>query len=93
MLLFVADDKRIVRSVNNAKAIMPLIGPFGLKMLSFGHVNPNSAPGAGGQSPAVMRGPIVSKVINQLVAGTEWGELDYLIVDMPPGFAFDSVPH
>ena len=83
--LYLADDKIIKKSSNNVKSIMPLIGPFGLKMLSFGHVNPNSAPGAGGQTPAVMRGPIVSKVINQLIAGTEWGELDYLIVDMPPG--------
>ena len=35
--------------------------------------------------PAVMRGPIASRVITQLVSATEWGHLDYLIVDMPPG--------
>ena len=32
-----------------------------------------------------MRGPIASRVITQLVSATEWGHLDYLIVDMPPG--------
>lgn len=33
----------------------------------------------GGQSAAVVRGPIVSKIINQLLLSTEWGDLDYLV--------------
>lgn len=32
-----------------------------------------------------MRGPIASRVINQLALMTEWGDIDYLVVDMPPG--------
>lgn len=32
-----------------------------------------------------MRGPIASKIINQMMFATEWGDLDYLVVDMPPG--------
>ncbi|GLD93415.1 hypothetical protein PINS_up002007 [Pythium insidiosum] len=57
----------------------------GVKCMSFGFVNAKAAPGAGGVGAAVMRGPMVSKLIDQLVLGTEWGDLDYLIVDMPPG--------
>jgi ATP-binding protein involved in chromosome partitioning len=32
-----------------------------------------------------MRGPVATKVITQLVSNTNWGELDYLVIDMPPG--------
>jgi len=33
----------------------------------------------------VVRGPVASKVATQLLLGTDWGTLDYLVVDMPPG--------
>eukprot|EP00597_Dinobryon_sp_UTEXLB2267_P008610 CAMPEP_0170084396 /NCGR_PEP_ID=MMETSP0019_2-20121128/19624_1 /TAXON_ID=98059 /ORGANISM="Dinobryon sp., Strain UTEXLB2267" /LENGTH=452 /DNA_ID=CAMNT_0010300505 /DNA_START=250 /DNA_END=1608 /DNA_ORIENTATION=- len=82
------------RSPSNPKHILPLEslqllgGEEGrrLKMLSFGHVNPRAgAPGAGGKTAAMVRGPIASKIINQMLFATEWGHLDYLVVDMPPG--------
>ncbi len=38
-----------------------------------------------GESPAVLRGPIVSNYITQILRQTDWGKLDYLIIDMPPG--------
>jgi Mrp family chromosome partitioning ATPase/DUF971 family protein len=49
----------------------------GLKIMSFGFFL--------GDSPAILRGPIVSGYIQQLLTGVAWGDLDYLIIDMPPG--------
>jgi len=51
---------------------------YGLKILSFGFL-------IAAKQPAIWRGAIVVKALDQLLFDTKWGELDYLIVDMPPG--------
>ena len=51
----------------------------GVKLMSFAFASSKRG------EPAVMRGPMVTNVINQLISTTSWGELDYLVIDMPPG--------
>jgi Mrp family chromosome partitioning ATPase len=55
----------------------------GVKCMSYGFVAPTNERGERGG--AVMRGPMVSGVVQQLSQKTAWGALDYLIIDMPPG--------
>ncbi len=57
--------------------IVPL-AYLGVKLMSFGYIP--SAAGA-----AIMRGPMVTQIINQLLTTTNWGELDVLVLDLPPG--------
>ncbi|HMO50017.1 MAG TPA: P-loop NTPase [Kiritimatiellia bacterium] len=57
--------------------IIPL-AYLGVKLMSFGFIP--SASGA-----AIMRGPMVTQIINQLLTTTNWGPLDYLVLDLPPG--------
>eukprot|EP00793_Prasinoderma_coloniale_P001195 PRCOL_00006186-RA len=49
----------------------------GVKCVSFGY--------AGQGQAAIMRGPMASGVVAQLLTTTDWGDLDYLLIDMPPG--------
>jgi ATP-binding protein involved in chromosome partitioning len=51
---------------------------FGVKMMSIGLLIDE-------EQPMVWRGPMVTQALNQLLFDCNWGELDYLIVDMPPG--------
>jgi ATP-binding protein involved in chromosome partitioning len=81
--LIVPSDKTVKKSPRYPDMILPLPGPHGLKLLSFGFVNPKAARGAGGGQAAVLRGPMVTKVISQLVSSTDWGDLDYLVREMP----------
>ena len=53
----------------------------GVKLMSFGWIPQSNNQ----QGPAIMRGPMVSQIINQLLTGVAWGELDYLVLDFPPG--------
>jgi ATP-binding protein involved in chromosome partitioning len=51
---------------------------YGVRMVSLGFVLPRL-------SPVVWRGPMVGTAVRQLLHDIKWGELDYLIVDLPPG--------
>jgi ATP-binding protein involved in chromosome partitioning len=54
------------------------IEKYGLKIVSIGFVSQ-------GDTAVIWRGPLVGRMIQQFLTEVEWGELDYLIVDMPPG--------
>jgi len=51
---------------------------YGLKAISMGMLR-------GDDDPAILRGPMVGKYLQMFVAGVQWGQLDYLILDLPPG--------
>jgi ATP-binding protein involved in chromosome partitioning len=51
---------------------------YGLKLMSIGFL-------AGDSGPVIWRGPMVHGVIRQFLSDVEWGELDYLVLDLPPG--------
>ena len=51
---------------------------FGLKVISVGFLNP-------GDKPVIWRGPMLHQIIRQFLGLVEWGQLDYMVVDLPPG--------
>ena len=51
---------------------------YGVRVISVGFLNP-------GDKPLVWRGPMLHSIIRQFLGQVEWGELDYLVVDLPPG--------
>src|ERR1700689_2500950 len=59
------------------KTIIP-VEAYGVKMISMGLLNP-------GDKPLVWRGPMLHSVMQQFLRSVQWGALDYLIVDLPPG--------
>ena len=63
--------------INEEKKIIPL-QKNNLKLMSFGFVSGNEA-------PVVWRGPLVAKMTEQFFRDVYWGDLDYLILDLPPG--------
>jgi ATP-binding protein involved in chromosome partitioning len=59
------------------KRIVP-VEVAGLKMISMGLLNP-------GDKPMIWRGPMLHSVITQFLRSVQWGELDHLVIDLPPG--------
>lgn len=59
------------------RKIIP-IEHYGLKVMSFGFIS-------GNDTPVIWRGPLVSRMTEQFFNDVHWGELDYLVLDLPPG--------
>jgi ATP-binding protein involved in chromosome partitioning len=61
----------------HGERIQPL-EQYGVRLMSMGFLNP-------GDKPLVWRGPMLHSVIQQFLRGVDWGDLDYLVIDLPPG--------
>lgn len=66
-----------VKQVNGRNIILP-IEQYGVKLLSIGFLAPPD-------SAVVWRGPMASSALKQFFTDADWGELDYLLIDLPPG--------
>ena len=73
----VRGDRPMMTEVDGKGMIEP-IEKFGIKMMSIGLLIDE-------KQAVVWRGPMVSSAIKQFVSDVNWGELDYLVIDMPPG--------
>ena len=73
----VRGERPLMKEVDGKGLIVP-IEKFGIKMMSIGLLIDE-------KQAVVWRGPMVSSAIRQFVSEVDWGELDYLVIDMPPG--------
>jgi len=73
------ENPKVVKSPVNDSLMVPLEYE-GVKLMSYGF----SAKARKGQA-AVMRGPMVASTVSTLLKSTDWGPLDYMIIDLPPG--------
>ena len=73
----VRGERPLMTSVNEKAMIVPL-ERFGLKLLSIGLLVDE-------KNAVVWRGPMASSAVRQFITDVQWGELDYLVIDMPPG--------
>ncbi len=70
--------KNVALTVNDKQRIVPA-EKEGLKVLSIGLMLPNE------DTPVIWRGALLMKAIQQFLYEVDWGELDYLVIDLPPG--------
>jgi ATP-binding protein involved in chromosome partitioning len=71
------DNQPLMRNVEGRELMVP-IEKYGIQLLSIGFlIKPEQA--------VVWRGPMVSSALRQFINDTDWGELDYLVLDLPPG--------
>lgn len=73
----VRGERPMMTSVNEKAMIVPL-ERYGIKLLSIGLLVDE-------KNAVVWRGPMASSAIRQFITDVQWGELDYLVIDMPPG--------
>lgn len=70
-------EQPLVKQINGKNTIIP-IEQYGVKLISIGFLTPMD-------SAVVWRGPMASSALKQFFSDTDWGTLDYLLIDLPPG--------
>jgi ATP-binding protein involved in chromosome partitioning len=77
-IMFGVENERLFVNERDGKQFMIPIDKYGVKVLSIGMLtDPDRA--------IPWRGPMASKALQQLFSDAEWGELDYMLIDLPPG--------
>ncbi len=77
-IMFGVQNHQIEMEVVDGRELMKPVMAGEIKLFSIGFLsNPNEA--------VVWRGPMISKALQQFITGVHWGQLDYLIIDLPPG--------
>lgn len=77
-IMFGVEHERLFINEKDGKTFMIPIEKYGVKLLSIGFLtDPEQA--------IVWRGPMASKALRQLFSDAEWGDLDYMLIDLPPG--------
>jgi len=77
-IMFDVENERPVSVKKDGRSKMKPIESYGVKLLSLGFfTDPSQA--------VIWRGPMASKALNQLIFDADWGELDFLLIDLPPG--------
>ncbi|MBP5975922.1 Mrp/NBP35 family ATP-binding protein [Brasilonema sp. CT11] len=76
-MLGLGEAEMVVRSTDKGEILEPAFN-YGVKLVSMGFLIDRD-------QPVIWRGPMLNGVIRQFLYQVEWGEIDYLIVDMPPG--------
>ena len=77
-MMFGVENERPVCYERDGKTVMVPLEKYGIKLLSIGCF-------VDSDRPLIWRGPMATSALNQLMNDTLWGELDWMVVDMPPG--------
>jgi ATP-binding protein involved in chromosome partitioning len=77
-IMFGVDKEKPYLVENEGRNLIIPIEKYGIKMISMGFLTP-------ADSAVPWRGPVASKALVQFLADTDWGDLDYLLIDLPPG--------
>ncbi len=78
MIMGVEDAEVVSEEVGGETLMEPVRGPNGVKVISMAHLIDRD-------TAVVWRGPLKIKALKQMLSDVDWGELDYLVIDLPPG--------